>query len=181
MLVLAGHGSRAERNATGFGLVLADRLWSSTDAATAPLPPLVLGLSCRAAAGLRRGESFAPHFGGALIQAGVRSFLLAEFDLAVAPSFEITKAVLVGLHEHQGRLAHALRDARLEMLADGTRAAVHDVLALRAMANGLEPLPCPALMSPDGSKGPGTGVWILVLVGTVLAVVWFASRRASRR
>ena len=186
VLVLAGHGLRAARNASGFGLVLADRLWSSTDAAAAPLPPLLLGLSCRAAAGLRRGESFAPHFGGALIQAGVRSFLLAEFDLAVAPSFEITKELLVGLHAHHGRLAHALRDARRQLLAEGTRAAVHDVLALRAMANGLEPLPCPAFLPNDESMGPGSAAWAIVIVGAVLALSWLAvarlaSRHASRR
>jgi hypothetical protein len=178
-LVVVAHGVDATTPAFGAGLLLADGLLGGEELSECPMPPIVLWMSCRAAAGLRRGESVAPHLGGAILRAGARSFAMADHDLLVEPTLRFATELTCSLARTEGRLAHAARAARRELLQKLSGNCLNEVMRLVVRGSGFERNSYPRLRSLGGKGNRLDWLVALVVSGTLLRILW--KRNAKSR
>ncbi len=119
MTVFIAHGIFEPALPRPRGMALFDRGLFAGEIETFALPPLVTFLTCRAADMGRRGETVAPHIGGAAIQAGARAVLLSEQPLWLESALAMSEAFHDALLEDDApHAAEALRRARARIAAD---------------------------------------------------------------
>ncbi|MGE0144590.1 MAG: CHAT domain-containing protein [Planctomycetota bacterium] len=171
-LVVVAHGADATTPPFGTGLLLADGLLGGEELSQVPMPPIVLCMSCRAAAGLRRGESVAPHLGGAIFRAGARTFAMADHDLLVEPTLRFAAELTRSLTRTEGRLAHAARAARRALLQQNSGNCLNEVMRLVVRGSGFERNSYPRPRPPEGEGNRLEWILALVVSGVLFRILW---------